>query len=313
MSGLTYKQICYICISKRTEMRRILYITTTILLACTACSNRSKLYPGFNQTSTGVHYKLISLGDGASKAAPSDYITINIAYRTPSDSLFFSGTRLIHTTEPHYKGSIDECFFMLMKGDSAAFYIKAQPFFEKTIESKLPKFLDSTGYIRIDMLMIDIQNEEQFNLEKEAFLSWVEDFGEYEKIIIKQYLDGEKISIKPTESGLYIIPQVITQNSPIEIGDTITVHFEGRFLNGKIFDSTRKRNEPFIFVYGEKWQVIPGIEEALGKMREGEKSMLIIPSYLAFGKEGNSSGVIPAFTSAVFEVEVVEVKKGQKK
>lgn len=81
-------------------------------------------------------------------------------------------------------------------------------------------------------------------------------------------------------------------------------------MNGKIFDSTRKRNEPFIFVYGEKWQVIPGIEEALASMGAGERSLLIIPSDMAFGQEGNSNGLIPAFTSVLFEVEVMEVRQG---
>lgn len=294
-------------------MKLNLTIIAAFALILAACSNESKIYPGFSETSTGIHYKLISIGDGTTKAQPSDYITVSIAYRTASDSLFFSGTRQIHTTQPHYKGSIDECFLMLMKGDSATFYIKALPFFEKTLEASLPKFIAPTDFIRIDIMMIEIQTEEQFNLEMEAFMSWIEDFGDYEKVIIKQYMEGEKLSVEPTESGVYIVPQVVTQNAPIEIGDTITVHFEGRFFNGKIFDSTRKRNEPFIFVYGEKWQVIQGIEEALGKMRDGEKSMLIIPSGMAFGEGGNSSGVIPAFTSVVFEVEVVEVKKGPKK
>lgn len=296
---------------KRIKMNTRLYILfCATLLAGASCSNKSKLFPNFSQTSTGVHYRLISLGEGTAKAAPTDYITVNISYRTINDSIFFYGTRKFQATEAHYKGAIDECFLMLMKGDSATFYIKAQPFFEKTLESALPKFINKDDFMRIDIRMIDIQSKNDFDLEVEAFMSWIEDFGEYEKVLIKQYMDGKKIAVEPTPTGLFIIPQVTTQNPLIEAGDTITVHFEGRFFNGKIFDSTRKRNEPFIFVYGEKWQVIPGIEEALGKMRKGEKSVLIIPSAMAFGEGGNSSGLIPAFTSVVFEVEVVDVNKG---
>lgn len=303
----------FLFLQKRATMSTSNYLKSAILLALamlTACSHKSDRYPGFNRTSTGIHYRLVSLGEGLTKPKPSDYVTVGIAYRTPNDSLFFRATRQIHTTKPLYRGSIDECFMMLTQGDSATFYIEARPFFEKTLESELPKFLDSSDYLRVDILMLDIQSEEQFKLEKEAFLSWIEDFGEYEKVLIKQYMNAEKLSITPTESGLYIIPRVVTQNPIVEIGDTISVHFEGRFFNGKIFDSTRKRGEPFVFVYGEKWQVIPGIEEALGTMHKGDKSMLIIPSELAFGKGGNSSGLIPAFTSVVFDVELVDVKKG---
>ena len=93
----------------------------------------------------------------------------------------------------------------------------------------------------------------------------------------------------------------------IEPGDTITINYEGKFLNGKFFDSTIKRNQPFQFVYGTEWQVIKGLEEALSLMYEGEKSLFIFPSELAFGSEGSSTGIIPPYTSLIFEVEILEV------
>lgn len=292
-------------------MRRLTLIAAT-LIALSACNNASKLFPGCSVSSTGIHYKLVALGDGSSKAQPSHYITAHIAYRTATDSLFFSGTRQLQVQQPPYKGAIDECFLMLTQGDSATFYIAAQPFFEQTLETSMPKFLSPGDYIRVDVRMLEILSEAEFAQEKEAFMSWIEDFGEYERVLIRQYIDGEQIAVQPTASGLYIIPQTTNASPRIAEGDTITVHFEGRFLNGKIFDSTRKRQEAFVFVYGEKWQVIPGIEEALGTMGQGERSLLIIPSELAFGQEGNSNGLIPAFTSVLFEVEVMEVSPGVK-
>lgn len=288
------------------------FMVIVLALAIASCSNRSKLFEGFSVAKTGIHYRLISLGDGTSAAVPSNYVTINITYRTVKDSIFFQGFRQFQLTEPHYEGSIDECFLMLSQGDSAAFYIKAQPFFAQTLETELPKFIQPEDYMRVDVRMVEVKSDEEFQKEMEAFMSWIEDFGDYEKVIMKQYIEGKKLSVQPTESGLYIVPQIQTARPAVEIGDTVTVHYEGRFLNGKIFDSTNKRNEAFQFVYGQKWQVIPGLEEAIGKMREGEKSLLIVPSHLAFGEQGNSSGLIPAFTSVVFELEVVEVKKGVK-
>lgn len=288
---------------------RILVVTILWLIA--GCYNRSKLFPGFSETNTGVHYMLISLGDGVAPAHPTDYVTINITYRTLSDSIFFQAFRQFQITEPRYEGSIDECFLMLSQGDSAAFYIKAQPFFTQTLETELPKFIDPKDLMRVDIRMLEVKKAEDFQREMEAFMSWIEDFGDYEKVIIKQYLEGKNLSIQPTESGLYVVPQIQTVRTPVAIGDTVVIHYEGRFFNGKIFDSTRKRNEPFLYVYGQKWQVIPGIDEAVGTMREGEKSMLIVPSHLAFGEQGNTSGIIPAFTSVVFELEIVEVKKGE--
>ena len=53
--------------------------------------------------------------------------------------------------------------------------------------------------------------------------------------------------------------------------------------------------------------MIKGLEEAIGMMREGEKSLFILPSELGFGNQGSSTGIIPPFTSLIFEVEILKV------
>jgi FKBP-type peptidyl-prolyl cis-trans isomerase FkpA len=282
-----------------------------IVLLVSSCSKTSSKFPGYSMTNTGIHYKLISLGDGSIKPEVLNYITVNISYRTTKDSVFFQGLRKFQLTPPKYSGSIDECFLMLAFGDSASFYFPADSFFVRTLETSLPRFISKGDLMRVEIKMMDIQSEKQYLLEKEAFLNWINDFGDYEKVILKQYMDGEKLSIAPTTSGLYYLPVSKTNGKNVVVGDTVTVHFEGRFFNSKIFDSTKKRNEPFQFVYGQKWQVIDGLEEAIGMMKEGEKSIFIIPSRLAFGENGSSTGIIPPFTSLVFEVELIEVKKGK--
>ncbi len=287
----------------------LLIISLFVLLL--GCSKKSSKFPDFSVTDNGIHYKLISLGDGSVKPEVLNYITVNISYRTIKDSLFFQGLRKFQFSTPNYKGSIDECFMMLALGDSATFYFPADSFFRRSLETSLPKFIASGELMRVDIKMMEIQTEKQYQLEKEAFLHWINDFGDYEKVIIKQYMDGEKLSIAPTTSGLYYIPVIKTAGKNVAVGDTLTVNYEGRFFNSKIFDSTKKRNEPFQFVYGQKWQVIEGLEEAIGMMREGERSLFILPSKLAFGENGSSTGIIPPFTSVVFEVELIEVKKGK--
>lgn len=290
--------------------RSILFIIS-LLLTLIGCSKKSSKFPGFSVTEDGIHYKLVGLGDGSAKPEISNFITVNISYRTIKDSLFFQGLRKFQLTAPRYSGSIDECFMMLVLGDSATFYFPADSFFKRTLETSLPRFINKGDLMRVDIKMMDVQTEKQYQLEKEAFLHWINDFGDYEKVILKQYMEGEKLSIAPTSSGLYYIPVIKTNGKSVAVGDTVTVNFEGRFFNSKIFDSTKKRNEPFQFVYGQKWQVIEGLEEAIGMMKEGEKSLFIIPSKLAFGENGSSTGIIPPFTSVVFEVELIEVKKAK--
>ncbi len=290
---------------------RIQLFVIALLFVVFGCSNKSSKFSGFSVTDSDIHYKLVSLGDGSVKPEQTNFITVNVAYRTIKDSLFFQGLRKFQLNSRNVFGKIDECFMMLALGDSASFYFPADSFFTKTLETSLPKFINKGEMMRVDIKMLEIQTEKQYQYEKEAFLHWINDFGDYEKVILKQYMDGEKLSIAPSINGLYYIPVSKTNGESVAVGDTITVHFEGRFFNNKIFDSTRKRNEPFQFVYGQKWQVIEGLEEAIGMMKEGERSLFILPSKIAFGEQGSSTGIIPPFTSVVFEVELIEVKKGK--
>jgi FKBP-type peptidyl-prolyl cis-trans isomerase len=161
--------------------------------------------------------------------------------------------------------------------------------------------------MKVKIEMIEIQTKNEYFREKEAFLSWIQDFSEYEKVILKQYLLEEKLNVNPLPSGIYYLNLRPGTGKKVELGDTVTVDFEGRFINGKFFDSTIKRRQPFQFVYGTEWQIIKGLEEAIGMMHEGEKSLFILPSELGFGNEGSSDKFIPPYTSLIFEVEILKV------
>ena len=286
-------------------------IIIVILMGLYSC-NTSK-YKGYSRTKSGIHYKLIQFGESSEKAKPGDYITIDISYKTILDSVFFEGRRKLKLTEPAFPGSIDECFLMLAKDERASFIISANDFFRKTIETTLPAFIQPEDPMKVEVDVIDIQTEVEYIMEKEAFLHWIEDFGDYEKVILRQYIDNEKVEIEPTESGLFHIILNEGNDEKVFPGDTVTVHYEGKFLNGKFFDSTKRRNSPFQFVFGKKWQVIEGLEEAIGRMTEGEKALFIIPSQLGFGETGSSTGIIPPYTSTLFEVELLDVIPGPRK
>lgn len=278
-----------------------------ILLMIAAC-RQSNMYPGFSKSKHGIYYQLHKIGETEQNAQMGDYITADITYRTMSDSIFFQGKRKIQLlAENNYDGSIHECFMMLSEDESATFIISATDFYMKTLEAPLPSFLSDNDKLKITIDIIEIQTQNEYQKEKEAFLNWIEDFGDYEKVILQQFLNKEKLPVQPTASGIYCLKIKEGNGKKIALGDTITVNYEGKFLNGKYFDSTIRRNQPFQFVYGTEWQVVKGLEEAIGSMAMGEKSLFILPSELAFGTEGSSTGIIPPFTSLIFEVEILEV------
>ena len=282
------------------------YIVILLFISVFSCSKDSP-YPGFKKGKQGIYYQLHKIGESSQKAKYGDYITADIVYKTMEDSVFFTGRRKLQLLKLDAKGSIEECFKMLTIDDSATFIISADEFFNKTLETSLPEFIPPLSKMKVSLNVIEIQTQAEYKNEKEAFLNWIEDFGEYEKVILRQYLQEEKLNVKPSGTGLYYLIVKEGTGKNIAIGDTITINYEGKFLNGKFFDSTIRRNQPFQFVYGTEWQVVEGLEEAIGMMREGEKSLFILPSDLAFGTEGSSTGIIPPFTSLIFEVEVLAV------
>ncbi len=277
-----------------------------IIVLCTSCIRKNP-YPGYTHVKHGIYYKLHKIGEETKTARPGDYITADITYKTMSDSIFFNGRRKLRITTPSFKGAVDECFLMLAEDECASFIISADDFFKKTLQSSLPSFFTPGSKMKVKIDVIDIQPEEEYNKEKKAFLDWIDDFGDYEKTIMAQYLAEEKLDMEPLVSGIYRLILKEGKGKRVEPGDTVTVNYEGRFLNGKYFDSTVKRNMPFRFVYGTEWQVVKGLEEAIGVMHEGERSLFIFPSEQAFGRRGSSTGIIPPYTSLLFEVELVQV------
>jgi FKBP-type peptidyl-prolyl cis-trans isomerase len=106
-----------------------------------------------------------------------------------------------------------------------------------------------------------------------------------------------------TPSGLrYVVVQEGT-GEPAPRGTYVNAHYVGSFLDGRKFESSRDRGEPFRFRVGTN-AVIKGWDEAFATMKRGEKRILIIPWWLAYGQDGKNG--IPPRTPLVFEVELVD-------
>ena len=121
----------------------------------------------------------------------------------------------------------------------------------------------------------------------------------------KAYLDAnaKKEGVVVTKSGLqYEVLQEGTGKSP-KATDTVRCHYEGRLLDGTIFDSSYKRGEPADFGLN---QVIPGWTEGVQLMKEGAKFRFTIPYLLAYGEQGAGSS-IPPFSTLIFDVELIKV------
>jgi FKBP-type peptidyl-prolyl cis-trans isomerase len=111
-------------------------------------------------------------------------------------------------------------------------------------------------------------------------------------------------SIK-TPSGLVIEELVVGSGAEAAAGQKVTVHYTGWLTDGKKFDSSMDRRDPFIFPLGGG-QVIKGWDEGVAGMKIGGKRKLTIPPHLGYGARG-AGGVIPPNATLVFEVELLAV------
>ena len=114
---------------------------------------------------------------------------------------------------------------------------------------------------------------------------------------------GSKEQVITTPSGLKYIDLKTGTGAVAQKGHRVRVHYTGWLKDGKKFDSSVDRHEPFDFNLGAG-QVIRGWEEGVVGMKVGGKRRLIIPSSLGYGTRG-AGGVIPPNAELIFEVELL--------
>ena len=115
-----------------------------------------------------------------------------------------------------------------------------------------------------------------------------------------------------TSTGLkYIMTSKGSGDKP-KAGQKVEVYYTGKFLNGREFESNRK-DEPFKFTVGVQ-QAIPGWDEGVLLMKEGEKGILILPPKLAYGKSGikdpsnDGQYMVPPETPVMYEIDLIDIK-----
>ena len=119
-------------------------------------------------------------------------------------------------------------------------------------------------------------------------------------------IEGDTIT---TESGLQYT-QVEPGDGPApEPGDVVTIHYRASFEDGTELSNSYDSGQPISFALGQS-MVIPGWDEGVALMTEGEKAQLIVPPALAFGESGSGDGVIPPNSTMIFEIELVSVQAG---
>ena len=136
-------------------------------------------------------------------------------------------------------------------------------------------------------MLDNMGRKEEYRLNNEAFLTGLR-------------LDG---TVKELSGGvLYRVVNEGKGNADVKVNSVVTVHYKGSLINGREFDNSWKRGCPEAFrVNG----LIEGFQIALLNMRVGDRWIVYIPYSLGYGKW--ASGPIPAFSTLVFEIELISI------
>lgn len=155
----------------------------------------------------------------------------------------------------------------------------------------------------------DMQNT-LMDFQKQLIVKRQQDF---QQLSTKNKQEGDNfLASNKTQAGVITLPdglqyKIITAGSgtPPTGQDTVTVNYEGTFINGKVFDSSYQRGKPVTFPVSE---IIPGWTEALKLMKPGATWQLFIPPSLAYGERG--IGPIGPNQTLLFKVNLISVSQG---
>ena len=277
-----------------------------ITLVISSCSDK---YGDFDIAESGLKYRIVERNESGQMPQIGDVLELNYSYETEKGKVLFesseSGRKYMKTLEhpAHTGGSIEDGLAMMHEGDSVIFKISAENFLlfsEKY--GRLPEGVEALDQIIIKVRLVNIMDQK----DMEQYMSSRFHTGEdVEMEILENYIKNANITAAPTESGLYFIEKNEGSGDYIEQGDEIVVNYTLTLADGSLVETTLG-SEPMTYIVGRE-KFISGWEEAIAKMKKGSVATVIIPSKIGYGAEGK--GDIQPYSTLIFEIEIVDVRK----
>ncbi len=271
-------------------LRKTFYFLIVIFLF--SCQSK---FDGYENLGNETYFKLLSFEDETDSKSyqNGNYVSVSLKVFNQKDDLIYQIFKY-HLYQPK-ENDFDELFKQLNEGDSAEFLMGQEIFNSNT----LGFVSNNSEYLKIAVKLHRFYNEEEYQNQMNNY-----DEELIEQLVLKQILKEEKV-----ENIGNLLKQTIQEGKGdfIKKGDTVYLKYLGSFINGVAFDST-KTNQDFEYVYGTPGQVIEGFDKVLKTMKNGEKAKIIIPSQLAFGDKGSSTGIVPPYSPVMYNLEITKIK-----
>lgn len=291
-------------------IKRILPIALlgAVILGAASCKNNSSF-----KKSNGVEYMIIKDAPGKN-AQVGDVLEMDIVWKVgkndgkSKDSVIIDTRKMnagkpisMPLMEPKFVGDMSGGLSMLSAGDSAIIRVSIDSLKKNLKDQPMPPFAKEGDYFIYEVHMVSVKNKA--DAEKEMQQKSAQQVQTDDKMI-QDYFAKNNIKAEKTPSGVYYTVQSEGTGEKIAKGQTASIMYTGKLLDGKTFDSNIGKDAMKIQV--GSGQVIPGMDEGLQMVKKGSKSTLYIPSTLGYGE--HAQGPIPANAILIFEMEVTDVK-----
>ncbi len=272
-----------------------------LLVLLEGCS-RSPLRGG-SKIAEDVYWRLNALGDGERTPTDSDSVLVRVRVARPDA---FAGS--VYSTERWYgmggeKGT-SKYFARLREGDSATVMLLSGATPWKDLGATSPGSGKDTGWVTMELSMLKLRSmAESRELQRAVLMARTESD---EQRILSDFFSGTDAEWKQALGVYYVIDSTNSKGPRIQSGELATLAYTASFLdNGKVFD---EQQDGLTFRLGDPDQVIKGLEVAAHLLpRNGGRGRFVIPSDLAFGPKGSSSGIVPPWTPVKYDIRVVSV------
>lgn len=262
---------------------------------------------GYKVTDNGLYYRFYVNDNEAELPMVGDLVELILGCTiNDTNNIIPPSKNIVQLEEPQFTSDFMEGIAMMHRGDSASFIVNIDSTFMHVFRvPELPEEFNSTDVMRFDIKVEDFYPESEYktkmiegikkNYPEETARAYAE---------MQAYFAENNIVATPTASGLYYVMTQEGNGEMPEKGNNVKVHYTGKLLDGKVFDSSVERGEPIEIPIGMGY-VIPGWDEGIMLMSKGEKGVLYIPYYLGYGDRGAGAD-IPPFANLIFEVELID-------
>lgn len=273
-----------------------------------ACTEKSP-YPGYEKSQTGLYYQFFKQNAGE-RPQNSELLEVGISCIVGDSVLIPAHDDILMLQESQFAGDFFEGLAMMHKGDSASFLVNVDSTYKYLFgQPNLPKEFTSIDVMRFEVRLDDFYPESEFmqHMIAKSIARMKADYPEETAKAeqdLADFLANNGVTVKPTASGLYYVMTKEGNGEKPGVGQMVKIHYTGKLLDGTVFDSSIESGEPINIPIGVG-RVIPGWDEGIMLMSKGEKGMLYIPYYLAYGNQQRGDKITP-FSNLIFEVELVD-------